>query len=127
MLPDRDRTALLDMLAHAEEAVKLAEGHERGDLDRNRVLCLAVQHLIAIVGEAAGRVSQETRATYSRIRWRPFIRMRNRFIHGYDTVRPRQVWDTVTLDLPALIYELKAALAPEPRAGDKDADDPPSV
>jgi len=120
MLPERDRTALEDMLAHAEEAVEAAKGRSRSDLEADRFLCLGLQHLIAIVGEAAGRVSPETRAAYPRIPWRPFIRMRNRLIHGYDTVRPHRVWDTVTLDLPPLIRELRTALAPGTDAADRD-------
>jgi uncharacterized protein with HEPN domain len=36
--------------------------------------------------------------------------MRNRMIHGYDTIDVARVWDAVEIDIPALITALQAAL-----------------
>jgi hypothetical protein len=33
--------------------------------------------------------------------------MRNRLIHGYDAIDLDVLWDTVQIDLPALIEELE--------------------
>jgi hypothetical protein len=46
MLP-RDAVALEDMLAHAREAAALVQGKSRIDLDRDRVLSLALVRLLA--------------------------------------------------------------------------------
>jgi uncharacterized protein with HEPN domain len=56
-----DRTRLVHMLNHALEAADMARGHARRDLDQNRQLNLALVRLLEIVGEAAARVSTQTR------------------------------------------------------------------
>jgi uncharacterized protein with HEPN domain len=39
--------------------------------------------------------------------WREIIGMRNRLIHGYDTVDLKVLWDTIAEDLPPLIAGLE--------------------
>ena len=54
-MSERSRTmALQHMLDHAREAVALAQGKSRADLDTDRLLNLALVRLLEIVGEAAG-------------------------------------------------------------------------
>lgn len=81
-----DRVSLLQMLDHAEEAVVLAGGHTRGDLESNRMFFLALLKLVEIVGEAATRVSEPLRLAHPEIPWRELIGTRNRLVHGYDAV-----------------------------------------
>lgn len=69
-----------------------------------------MQRLVEIVGEAATRVSAETRARLPELPWRPAIGMRNRLIHGYDIVDVDTVWGTVVLDLPPLVAQLEVIL-----------------
>jgi len=68
---------------------------------------------IEIIGEAARRVSQETRDKYPQIPWREMTSMRNFVIHEYDSVDIGQVWDTVQNKFPSLIEELKKIVPPE--------------
>jgi len=95
------------MLDHAREAVKMIDGKKREDLGVERMLELSLVRLIEIIGEAAARVSLESRTRYPSIPWREAIGMRNRLIHGYDSVDLDVLWDTVELDLPPLISELE--------------------
>jgi len=105
-----DRISLKDMLGYAREAVKLLGATSREELGHNRMMQLALTRLVEIVGEAANRVSQETRQKNSDIPWPPIIGMRNRLIHGYDIIDFDLLWDTVTDDLPPLIAQLEAIL-----------------
>jgi uncharacterized protein with HEPN domain len=75
------------------------------------MLELALARLVEIIGEAAGRVSQNTQEEYPEIPWREVIGMRNRLIHGYDSVDLSVLWDTVELDLPPLLVHLERILA----------------
>jgi uncharacterized protein with HEPN domain len=95
------------MLDHAREAVSLVVRKERGDLDTDRVLQLALVRLIEIVGEAARRVSEETQTRHPQIPWPQVISTRNRLVHGYDFVDHDILWETITDDLPALIAQLE--------------------
>jgi uncharacterized protein with HEPN domain len=95
------------MLDHAREAVSLVARKERGDLDTDRVLQLALVRLIEIVGEAARQVSDETQTRHPQIPWPQVISTRNRLVHGYDFVDHDILWETITDDLPALIAQLE--------------------
>ena len=105
-----DTTRLRHMLDHALEAVEMTRGCQPADLKSNRMLQLALVHLVEIIGEAATRVSQEGQNLHPYIPWRQAKGMRNRLIHGYDTVDLDVLWDTIQDDLPALIVQLSQAL-----------------
>lgn len=102
-----DATPLRHMLDHAREAVGFVQGKTRADLNSTRLLQLGLVRLVEIIGEAATRVSKEGRAKYPAIPWDDIVGMRNKLIHGYDTVDLDILWDTVTDDLPRLIEELQ--------------------
>ena len=108
MPPDRDHVRLLHMLEHAREAVQLVEGRTREDLDADRLLSLALVRLLEIVGEAAARVSPEGRTRHPAIPWSEVVSLRNRLIHGYDSVDFDVLWRIVEGDLPALVNVLSA-------------------
>jgi uncharacterized protein with HEPN domain len=101
------------MLDHAVEAVGLARGRTRADLDRDRPFNLAMTRLLEIVGEAAARVSQATRDRCPQVPWSAISGMRNRLIHGYDDVDFDVLWDVVQHDLPALIADLQQIVGPD--------------
>ena len=75
-----DRLPMHQMLEHAREAVEMIHGRTRAELQTNRMLQLALVHLVQTVGEAATRVSAAGRARYSEIPWGQAITTRHR--HG---------------------------------------------
>jgi len=105
-----DVIRLRHMLDHALEAVEMARGRQREDLERDRMLQLALVWLVEVVGEAAVRVRPETQKRFPSIPWRQVDGMRNRLIHGYDKVDLAILWDTTQDDLPVLILQLREAL-----------------
>ena len=112
MLSEKDAVRLRHMLDYSREAVSLIGGRSREDLDTDRMLELALVRLIEVVGEAAGRVSRAGQARYPQIPWPLIVGMRNRLVHGYDTIDHDALWDTLTDDLPALIAQLEAIVPP---------------
>ena len=87
-----DTPRLRHMLEHAREALSLAAGKTRGDLDKERTLELSLTHLVEIVGEAAARVSVATRSEHHHVPWQEITGLRNRLIHGYDAVDLDILW-----------------------------------
>ncbi len=75
--------------------------------------CVRCSAGVEIIGEAARRVSQETRDKHPQIPWREMTSMRNLVIHEYDVVDINQVWDTVQNKLRPLITELAKIVPPE--------------
>ena len=111
-MPRRDvGITLRQMRDYAREATQMARGCTRAELDANRMLSLALTHLLEILGEAANRMPPEDQAKYPHIPWQQLIGLRNRLIHGYDQVDLDILWQIVTRDLPELAEEL-ARVAP---------------
>jgi uncharacterized protein with HEPN domain len=106
--PDVDR--LRHMRDAAASALEIAAGHQRTDLTGNTMLAMALTRCLEILGEAASRVSPETRVRFSAIPFAKMVSMRNRLIHAYFDVDLDIVWTTVTEDLPAVLPALEAAL-----------------
>ncbi|HNS19398.1 MAG TPA: DUF86 domain-containing protein [Sedimentisphaerales bacterium] len=95
-----DQTRLGHMCDAAREAMEMARGQTRGDLDTDRKLCLSLVHLLEIIGEAAKGVSPEFRRKHPDLPWKKIAGLRDRLIHGYFDVNLDIVWQTVTEDLP---------------------------
>ena len=98
---------LRHMLDHAREAAGIAVGKSRADLDNDRKLNLALVRLLEVVGEAASRTPADERTQYPQIPWAQIVGLRNRLIHGYDSVDFDILWQIVTHDLPPLIMALE--------------------
>ena len=56
------------------------------------MLNLSIVRLLEIIGEAANRIDDNIRLRYNEVSWRQIISMRNRLIHGYDSVDLDVVW-----------------------------------
>ncbi len=102
-----DATWLRHMLDHTREAVEMARGRSRQDLDLERQLNLSLARLLEILGEAANRVSEERQTAHPEVPWKQIIGLRNRLIHGDDSVDFDILWKVVTEDLPPLVTTLK--------------------
>ncbi len=106
MRPPDDTILLTDMLDYARRAVIALEGRSREALDTDAVLVGALERFVEVIGEAASRLSENTRETAPEVPWREIIAMRNRLIHGYFAVDLDILWTVVNDDLPELIDTL---------------------
>ncbi len=109
----RDDTYLLDILESAKIALDYVFDKTWDKFYEDTQCQDAVVRRLEIIGEAARRVSPETRARYPEIEWREMTSMRNLVIHEYDVVDIGQVWDTVQNKLPPLIEKLTRIVPPE--------------
>lgn len=55
-----------------------------------------------IIGEAANRLSEESKRNFAEIEWREIIGLRNLLIHEYFVIDQKVVWDIISKDLPIL-------------------------
>lgn len=106
-----DRARLSHMLEAARLAVRFCDGASEDDLGRDDMLRLAVVKALETIGEASTKISDATRDGVPTIDWWAIRRMRNRLIHGYNSIDTAIVWRTVGSALPILIAELERLLA----------------
>jgi uncharacterized protein with HEPN domain len=106
-MQENDLVRLRHMLDSGREAASYAQGHQRTDLEHDRMLLHALVRCIEIIGEAASGVSAECRTQIPAIPWSDIVGMRNRLIHAYFDIDLDLVWNTVEEDLPPLIGELE--------------------
>ncbi len=103
----RELNYLVDILEAARLLQKFVEGVNQDTFENDLMRQAAVMRQLEIMGEAARRLSEETRQELSEIPWHQIIGMRNRLIHVYDGVDFAIVWDTVQNNLSPLIAQLE--------------------
>ncbi len=110
---ERDKAYLWDMLDAALAVEEFVRGKTYADYLSNRMLRGAVERNVEIVGEAARRVSEETRQTRPEIPWRAIVGQRNVLAHEYDEVLHESMWGIATRRIPELIAMLRSILPDE--------------
>ena len=109
----RDENAyLLDMLLAARDALEFAAGLTFSQFEQSRLHQHAVVKAVQNVGEAASRVSADTKQAHPEIPWRQVIGMRNRLIHAYFDINLDILWQVVQDDLPELIAQIEPLVPP---------------
>ena len=107
-MEENDIIRLDHMLEAAREIRLFTRGKTKDDLEKDRILTLALIKEMEIIGEAASQVSQEARDQIPGIPWQKIIGMRNRLIHVYFEIDEDILRDTILYDIPRLIEELEA-------------------
>ncbi len=102
-----DRVRVGHMVEACEAAVRFAAGRRRDDLDQDEMLLFAIVRAVEIIGEAASKVTEETRATHGEVPWKAIVGMRNRLVHAYFEIDTSIVWVAVTEEIPALLSQLR--------------------
>jgi uncharacterized protein with HEPN domain len=95
----------IDRIAH------YTSGLTRDGFLADRMRMDAVVRNLEILGEAAQRMSEETRKRMPDIEWRHIIGLRNRIVHEYFGVDTAIVWEIVAHDLPPLGRRLASVLS----------------
>jgi len=86
---------------------------ERSDLDSDEMLLFALVRAVEIVGEAASKVTLETRAEIPDLPWASIVGVRHRLVHAYFDINRDILWTTVTEAVPPLAQRLNALLKTE--------------
>ena len=102
-----DAVRIRHMIDAAESAGRFVAGRDRADIDTDEQLRFALVQAIQIVGEAASRISPETRSNIP-LPWADIMYMRNRLVHAYFDIDHDVVWRTAAEDIPALLAVLRA-------------------
>ena len=102
-----DAIRIRHMIEAAEAAQRFLSGRRRDDLDADEALRFALVRAVEIIGEAASKVSIETRAALPSILWPAMVSMRNRLIHAYFDIDHDVLWKTAAEEVPSLLSLLR--------------------
>ena len=109
----RDEAYLLDIIIAAKQAMKFSEGLAWEKFKTSSLHQHAIMRVLEIVGEAARKISSETKAAHHEVPWNDMIGMRNKLIHDYFRLDLQKVWDTVQRDIPSLITKIAPLVPPD--------------
>jgi hypothetical protein len=108
------RVFIQDIQTNLKLVENFTQGYSYEDFCKDIKLQYAVIRCFEVIGEAARRVPEDFRQKYPAFPWRVMAGMRDKLIHGYDTVDPSIVWGTVTSDVPrtlVLIEEIQKSFS----------------
>lgn len=103
------------MLTYARTAVRIVNGRSEAEFVADEILVLAASRAVEIIGEAAYQTSAVAQNAFTGLPWRDVIAMRHKYVHGYRTILPSILHQTISRDLPPLIGELERLLNEGPR------------
>lgn len=104
---------LADIATACERIGRFVLGVDYTTFMRNDEKRFAVYAQIVIIGEAANRFSPEFQQACPTLPWRQMIGMRNRMVHAYDAIDWSIVWETASIQIPALLAALQPLLPPQ--------------
>lgn len=100
----RDYRLYLDDIVTSIAAIQdYVAGYDYDQFVGDRKTVDAVLHNLAIIGEAASKLTKEVQAQTPEIEWRKIIGFRNIVVHEYFGVNQQIVWDISTNKLAPLV------------------------
>ncbi len=118
-LRDEDLKLLYDIERSARLIVQFASGKTSSEYTSDVMLRSAIERQFEIIGEATNRLHKANPALVAKIDNYPkIISFRNLLIHGYDIVSHDVVWNTIEIDVPRLLEDIRRI-----QESDKDAND----
>lgn len=104
--PVRDKGRLEHMLLAISNVEEFTKDITLEEFVKSKVLFYAVVKNIEIVGEATYMLTNEFKESQKSVPWQVIEKMRHVLVHGYYTISPEKVWETVQEDIPVLKKQL---------------------
>ena len=103
-MPRREWTIRIDdMIAAIKKVLDYTAGMDKAAFAADERTIDAVVRNLIVIGEAAGHVPEDVVAANPKVPWARMRGMRNLAVHEYFGVDVDVLWDTVTVNLPALL------------------------
>lgn len=111
---EKTKKRLHDALVACRAIQQFADERSFAAYERDLMLRSAVERQLEIIGEALGQARHADETLETRLpKLARIVALRNRVIHGYDTVDDEIIWDIAQTNVPELIEQLKTLLAEE--------------
>ena len=108
-----DALYLADIVEAADAIAGFVAEVQEEAFTGNDLVRSAVLQKLAMIGEAAARLSANFKDRHSQIEWADIVAFRNIAVHAYFSVNWSIVWVAATEDAPALRKQVAQILASE--------------
>lgn len=105
---------LRDIIEAADHIAAFLAGVDFQSFQESELLHSAVAQKLAIIGEAAARVSEELKMRHAEVPWAQIAAFRNILVHAYFGVDWDIVWRAAKNRCPILREQVTGILAEEP-------------
>ena len=102
MLGVKDKGILLQIIKRCNRVIEKVSNINETEFSLNDDIKEVVCFNLFQIGELANGLSIEFIKEYNKIPWKQIIGMRNRIVHGYDTINLEIVWSTAIESIPEL-------------------------
>ncbi len=110
MLSIKDKGLLLQIIKRGErinnKINNLSFNCFLSNEDIKEIICFNIFQ----IGELANNLSDEFVKEYNKIPWKHVRGMRNRIVHGYDTIDYEIIWNTAENSIKELVYYCREIL-----------------
>jgi uncharacterized protein with HEPN domain len=68
---------------------------------------------LEIIGEAASRITKQTKLNHPEVEWAKIIALRNILVHEYYVIDEQVLWNIITNNLPSLKNQIISLISPK--------------
>ena len=104
------RLYLTDIDDSISTIISYTEGMTYDQLLGDRKTREAIILNFVVIGEAIKKIPPEIIDRYPDVPWKEFAGMRDKLVHGYFSISPMIMWETIRNDLPPLADVVKKLL-----------------
>jgi uncharacterized protein with HEPN domain len=98
----KDKGRLEHIKSAIDQIIAYKQQYDFSNLQSNAIVFYGFVKLVEIIGEAVYMFSQEFRSTHKEVNWDLIEHMRHVLVHGYYTISPETLWETIENDIPEL-------------------------
>ena len=110
MVSENDIERLSHIVRSIKKIEKYTEDVNLEEFESNEMLQDAIFKNLEIIGEAAYRITDNTKEAFNHIEWRKIEGLRHKLVHDYYKVDLEIIWQTKNKSLPNLLRDVKEIL-----------------
>lgn len=103
MLSEKDKGIILIITKHCNRILKKIEGKKEIDFYNDIDIREIVAFNLFQIGELCKKLSHDFVDSNSEIPWKQIAGLRDRIVHGYDSVDISIIWDTANISIVELL------------------------
>ena len=109
----KDKGRLEHILQACNDLLASKDKHTSDAVKDDPIIFDGFVKLAEIIGEASYMLTKEFRAKHTEIPWEQMIGLRHVLVHGYYTIKLKQLWNIIEKDIPVLMPQIKQLLDSE--------------